>query len=299
MYQSLFSILLRFVPKNYVFANPQNPFSIIFSESILFNNLNENIANADFYAIKTGDVNNSANLSFQGKIKERNDDKTLTINILDKILEKGKLYKIPLIFNNLKQIIAFQFAFNWDKNAAENVQIQVGDLPSFDASNYAIFKEKNVVAVAWNDKNLIENDQEKIILNLMIQPKKTVKLSEILSQNEAHTEGVSYSQNGDDFSLKLNFISVKKEDFILYQNYPNPFNFETKIPFDLPQNGSVHLTVSDLSGRVLEDITRSFSKGFNEFIYQPQLNNRTTGILIYRLEVNKEVKTKMMFFDKK
>ena len=93
-------------------------------------------------------------------------------------------------------------------------------------------------------------------------------------------------------------MSVKKEDITLYQNYPNPFYFETKIPFDLPKNGSVHLTVSDLSGRVLEDFTRSFSKGFNEIIYQPQLNNRASGILICRLETNKGVKTQMMFFEK-
>ncbi len=288
----------RFVPKNYVFSNPQNPFSPIFYESILFNNLNENIANADFYAIKIGDVNNSANLSIQGEIKERNDDKILIINILDKILEKDKAYKIPLAFNNLKQIVAFQLAFNWDKNAVENIQIQAGDLPSFNASNYAIFKEKNVVAIAWNGDNLVENDQEKIILNLVIQPKKMMKLSEILTQNDAHTEGVSYAENGEAFPLKLNFISPKKEDFTLYQNYPNPFGFETKIPFDLPKNGAVHLTISDLSGRVLEDFTRSFLKGFNEIIYQPKENNRATGILIYRLETAQGVKTQMMFFEK-
>lgn len=49
----------RFVDKNYVFPNPANPFLEPFPESVSFNNLN-GPGTADFIAIKTGDVNDSA-----------------------------------------------------------------------------------------------------------------------------------------------------------------------------------------------------------------------------------------------
>jgi photosystem II stability/assembly factor-like uncharacterized protein len=52
----------RFIPKNYVFIDNSTPFASPFPESLLYNGLNENIINADFYALKVGDVNESANL---------------------------------------------------------------------------------------------------------------------------------------------------------------------------------------------------------------------------------------------
>ncbi len=52
----------RFIPKNYVFTDNSAPFAAPFPESLLYNGLNENIINADFYAIKVGDVNESAHL---------------------------------------------------------------------------------------------------------------------------------------------------------------------------------------------------------------------------------------------
>lgn len=55
----------RFVPKNYVFKNAMNPLLEIVPNALIFNGLNENILNADFYAIKIGDVNETATLLLQ------------------------------------------------------------------------------------------------------------------------------------------------------------------------------------------------------------------------------------------
>ncbi|MBI1224399.1 MAG: T9SS type A sorting domain-containing protein [Bacteroidetes bacterium] len=46
----------RFVPKNYVFPNPLNPFMPQFPESILVTNLQDSLVGQDFYGIKIGDV---------------------------------------------------------------------------------------------------------------------------------------------------------------------------------------------------------------------------------------------------
>lgn len=59
----------RFIPKNYVFLDTKNPFSGAIPNELIFNGLNESILNADFYAIKVGDVNESANL-FQAPVPD-------------------------------------------------------------------------------------------------------------------------------------------------------------------------------------------------------------------------------------
>lgn len=51
----------RFIPKNYSFPDPINPFLPPFPEFIQLNNLSGNKTEEDFVAIKVGDVNNSAN----------------------------------------------------------------------------------------------------------------------------------------------------------------------------------------------------------------------------------------------
>ncbi len=50
----------RFVPANHIFVNPLNPFQTLFPETLSVQVLTDPLANLDFTAIKTGDVNNTA-----------------------------------------------------------------------------------------------------------------------------------------------------------------------------------------------------------------------------------------------
>lgn len=61
----------RFVPADYVFPNPQNPFAAPFPESLAVQVLTDPLANLDFTAIKVGDVNNTAAPSFGSSADER------------------------------------------------------------------------------------------------------------------------------------------------------------------------------------------------------------------------------------
>ena len=50
----------RFIDAAFVFPNPNNPFETSFPESIILNNITENVSNVDFKAVKIGDINKSA-----------------------------------------------------------------------------------------------------------------------------------------------------------------------------------------------------------------------------------------------
>jgi hypothetical protein len=43
--------------------------------------------------------------------------------------------------------------------------------------------------------------------------------------------------------------SLKPREFVLMQNWPNPFNPETWIPYKLPKDADVVITIYDASGR--------------------------------------------------
>lgn len=80
--------------------------------------------------------------------------------------------------------------------------------------------------------------------------------------------------------LKLQFNNAEKA-FALYQNTPNPFAGKTTIGFNLPEASSASLTISDVSGKVIQFIEGKYEKGYN----QVKIDDlEVTGVLYYRLE---------------
>ena len=43
--------------------------------------------------------------------------------------------------------------------------------------------------------------------------------------------------------------------FALHQNYPNPFNPETTIRFEVPQAGPVSLSIFNVTGQLIRELT--------------------------------------------
>jgi hypothetical protein len=85
--------------------------------------------------------------------------------------------------------------------------------------------------------------------------------------------------------------------FVLHQNYPNPFNPATQIKFELSGQGTVRLTVFDMTGKevsVLINDSRpqgSYSVTFNA-------EGLSSGIYFYRLEAGNAAFTRKMMLIK-
>jgi hypothetical protein len=73
------------------------------------------------------------------------------------------------------------------------------------------------------------------------------------------------------------------KQYQLYQNYPNPFNSATKIRFDLPSGGEVKISVFDVKGNLVKDISkRAYKAGYHEVILNTA--GLATGIYFYKIE---------------
>ncbi len=77
--------------------------------------------------------------------------------------------------------------------------------------------------------------------------------------------------------------------YILRPNYPNPFNPQTRIQFDLPEAGTVHLRIFNVLGQqVAQLVNEDRSFGSFEEIWNGKNNNGqdvASGIYFYQLEV--------------
>jgi len=86
--------------------------------------------------------------------------------------------------------------------------------------------------------------------------------------------------------------------YSLHQNYPNPFNPETRITVELPFPENISLTIFDMQGKLIKEITDSFfNAGSYDFIWNGKDYSGVempSGLYIYKLESNNIFLSKKM-----
>ncbi|MBX3007336.1 MAG: T9SS type A sorting domain-containing protein [Melioribacteraceae bacterium] len=88
-------------------------------------------------------------------------------------------------------------------------------------------------------------------------------------------------------------------EFKLEQNFPNPFNPETIINYQVAEISNVKLTIYDLLGKEVSILVNKVqSPGYYSAKFSADNSQISTGIFIYRLEVDKVILTKKMMLIK-
>lgn len=100
--------------------------------------------------------------------------------------------------------------------------------------------------------------------------------------------------------VKVTVLPPKNYD--LYQNSPNPFNPETKIRYQIPEEGWVSLYIFNMKGQVVRTLVAGKRKaGYNTEIWDGR-NDRgelmASGIYIYQITTNDFKKTKKMILSR-
>ena len=283
----------RFVSKNYVFLNPQNPFGEDFPEVLSYSNLNQSITQANFTAIKVGDVNGTARSNFSGSntttLNVRGSKPVLKIETDDIELKKGDTKTLSFHLNDpsVSGLTAVQFALNFDKNKANITHLKQGEIANWTEANQNLVASEGTLATAWSSGKATRFDKNQSVFTLSITAKEDMKLSEIMSQNAQFTEGIAYDAAGNELSIQLIFnklgIKEKAYEYNLLQNVPNPFTQETVIPFTMSKEDFATLTVFDATGKIVSTTQRTFAKGYNEVVFKNQ-NTTTAGVYYYRLQ---------------
>ncbi len=89
-------------------------------------------------------------------------------------------------------------------------------------------------------------------------------------------------------SLSTTIKLLPPTDFTLKQNYPNPFNPTTTIPFDVPANSRVTMTIYNINGqKVLQPLKQELYNS-GSYDVKVDLSNLASGVYIYRLYLQVE-----------
>ena len=281
----------RFVQKSYAFPNPNNPWEEAFPEVINVNNFNSAISDADFVAVKIGDVNNSVNASgnLNGSTEDRGNG-MLEFETENDWLEAGET--VPVIFRakDFANVYGFQFTIDFDASALEFNSIVSTSLTN--AENYGLsLLEQGAVTALWFETTPTVLADGEAVLHLLFKVKTPCYISDAINISSRYTTAEAYvGEDMETWDVDLQFgggTTATKEaglqGFALYQNIPNPFAQKTTIGFDLPNAATAKFSIYDTNGRIILETEDKYPSGYNEIT----INRKalpTNSLLFYKIE---------------
>ena len=280
----------RFVDRSFVFPNPENPFETSFPEIYNVNNLPADKLDADFVAIKVGDVNLSAVPNFNGGPEERSFHGQWGLRTDNLQFHAGELLEIPVRLADAA-VEGFQFTLDFDIRKLEFAEVRSNVISK---ENFGFrFTDKGALTVSWNQSAPTDGLSESVSLfTLVFRAIAAGELSQALRVNSRLTAAEAYKQDGSLVKPVLLF-DQSMEQVLALSNSPNPFTQSTTISFTLPEAGQARLSISDLSGKQVLVIERTFAKGMN----QVRIGNNqlpSTGVYFYTLTAGNYSATRKM-----
>jgi len=276
----------RFMPKNYQFVNPVNPYGETVPSSASINP-KENTT-VDFYGIKIGDMNFS--------LIESRSSENLVFAIDAQNIVPGEV-AVPVYSENINAAEGFQFTIKYDNDVLSFNEIEALALKSLSNSNIGLSKADNgIITISWNKVGQETISNEEPLFVLKFNANKATDLQNALTFNSSVVKKEAYNAELEVMGIELNYRNAGNE-FTLYQNTPNPFSEFTDINFFLPENTKGTLTINDLSGKVVMIKEGDFTKGLNTVrINKSELN--VSGVMYYRLETEGNTATRKMILIK-
>jgi hypothetical protein len=266
----------RFIDKAHTFANPSNPWTAAIPEFKNINNLGDS-AEAEFVAVKVGDVNGSAT------VEARAATGAFAINTAEQAMIAGNEYTIEFSAD-MANVAGYQFTL--DVNNAEIVDVVYG---AAKAENFGIFTKEGVVTTSFN------GEAAGSLFSLVVRATADVNVSEAIQVSSRYTAAEAYTNDAELLDVALNVAGATAAEaaFALNQNTPNPFQGETVIGFNLPTAQEATITLQDVAGRTVKMIEGDFTKGYNQVTISAN-ELPSAGVYFYTLTAGDQSATKKL-----
>lgn len=138
----------RFVNKSFVFEEPNNPWSNNgWKEHVHIDQLQGDLSDLDFHAIKIGDLNYSARTNQAGSSSPRTAG-SLVLEISEERLEASQELLIPVYGSTLKNIAGFQLSLAYDRQNIQITGVRPGLLFLTEANVH--ITDENYLNISWN-----------------------------------------------------------------------------------------------------------------------------------------------------
>ena len=267
----------RFVPVDFVFGNPQNPWP--FDEIIEIASLGANHYSEDFIGVKIGDIN--GNVQANSSLSTGRSERDISIALSDRYVSEGHSIQVPLYVGEPMDLIGLQLAMRTDGLLIEgwvegHLEIEEDDVVKLN---------KDLVATVWQydvTGAATRLGAEEPMFTLLYRATRSGMLSDMISLDQSKMRSLVYDASEREYKAKLVFGSTTVGSMTLSQNEPNPFRGETTIGFYIPERDQVRIEFFDVTGRLLHSHEGRYEAGEHRILVSKS-ELESEGIIRYRL----------------
>lgn len=284
----------KFIPRSFEFPEANNPWATEFPEIINVNNFSQEVIDADFVAVKVGDVNGNASATSNfSTIEGRSQWSNKELQVRNRMTETG--YQLDFYAPELENLDGFQFSLDFDAARLAFEGFQAGVL---DAEHFGFTKaDDGLIYVSWNSFGTHEWTAGDKLFSLTFKASNSLDVEKAIDISKLALSAEAYDKQGAFFGLELAWLGGELEDLVLHQNTPNPFKHNTTIAFELPQAGEANIEIRDVSGKLLTHITGDYPQGYNSLVIDTNTLPQA-GVFYYSLKTQHHQATKKMILIK-
>jgi hypothetical protein len=282
-----------FVPAAHKFVDPSSPWA--YPQYLDIESLKETMLDADFVAVKLGDVNNSVNLTSSLPIQKRNSDDVF-LSSYSAEFSTGELVDVPVIIQNDISVYGMQFTFEFDDEALLFQGVDSGRLSVGDENFALLNREAGKITFSITSLDALGLKEGDVLFHIYFEARENVVTEEMIDINSSVTRAELYDSYGQvrpiDFVLKNK--ELDRRELQLFQNEPNPFTASTNISFYNPEAQMLKLQLMDSTGKLLKTYQAYFESGMQKINIRSE-DLDATGVLFYRLQsAGKAITRKMI-----
>lgn len=285
----------RFIPDDYIFSDPSNPFANTFPESITQSNVLVDMPNQNFVAVKVGDVNHTAlpNTLTGGDSAFNREDKGDFDFFINKQKTGEQEFYLEFLAKDFKEMSAFQFDLFFEKDNLEFDRIEGNKIDVIHGSSLL---ENGVLTFIWYTPNTKGEsfDDETGLFKIYFKQKTTATTSvESFRVVNEITPAIAFDFEGNPSVISLTDLQKIKNDKLndskitVYQNIPNPFSEHSKIIFKMGIDDLVQINFVDQHGSTIYSTENYYSAGTHQL--EVDANDfPSAGIYYYSITTSSE-----------
>ena len=248
-----------------------NPWAYDLTRNI--NDLSLDMINEDFIGVKIGDVDNDVEVGLQSAGQDVG--KVISLNTPMGYVTAGD--EVTLSLSTEVGLSGYQFTL---ETGMELVEVSGIGEDRVGVHSGAITVSENLTEVQTGE-----------LMSITLRATESGSVSQMLDMTSSITNAEAYvGTELEKVGLTLN--GVIESGYSLGQNEPNPFSAETVISYTLPEAGAVTMTMMDVTGKILREITEQGVAGRNEIKLSKE--GLGGGVIYYRLQAGDYVATKHM-----
>lgn len=277
----------RFVPRNYVFPDPQNPFGSVFPESGIINPLGSPpVYENEFVAIKVGDVNSSV------IAKPAAERPAVPLSWSNAALQVGEVVTVPIVYQGEQALDAVQLGLRFDPQALALISPSKGDLPGYREDNFNLSEAAaGKIRTLWLG-NLAEEERIEpgaVLFHLSFRVLSTVPESglplwfddEVLHNAAWRPDGTECALNHEPVSARN--TSAAAATVLTASVRPNPTRGEATLAVQAASASKGKLVLYGAYGKRLASREVTLVAGAQEFSL-PELASLPAGVYLWKVE---------------